>query len=401
MAEATVVNTTCCVVGGGPAGLMAGVLLARQGADVVVLEKHADFLRDFRGDTIHPSTTELMAELGWLDEFLRLPHTRVDRATIGVGDETVAVGRFDRLPVRCPFITFMPQWDFLDFLADRGTGLPSFRLLRSKPATGVLVEDGRCVGVRAQNEAGAPVDVRADLVLAADGRDSVLRAAAGLVPVASRSRLDVLWFRVPRLPGREAPLFNAGDGAVVALDRGEYWQAALIIPAGQHDALRAQGIEVLRERVRRIAPALADGVEVLENWDQVRLLRVRVDRLRRWWRPGILFLGDAAHAMSPAGGVGVNLAIQDAVAAANMLGPRLLRGGVRNRDLARVQRRRSWPARLTQLFQLLLARRLVPARGGRPPKPPLPVPVVRALPFLPHLTGRVIGMGLRPEHVRS
>jgi 2-polyprenyl-6-methoxyphenol hydroxylase-like FAD-dependent oxidoreductase len=379
------------------------VLLARQGVDVVVLEKHADFLRDFRGDTIHPSTTELMAELGWLDEFLRLPHTRVERATISVtGDGgEIVVGRFDRLPVRCPFIAFMPQWDFLDFLADRGAELPAFRLLRSTPVDGLLVEEGRCAGVVAHDGAGTPVHVRADLVLATDGRDSVLREAAGMAPVASRSRIDVLWFRVPREPGQQMPLFNAGDGAVVVLPRPDYWQAALIIPAGQYEQLRTGGLEAFRARVRGVAPPLAEGLTAIEDWEQVKLLRVRVDRLRRWWRPGLLFLGDAAHAMSPAGGVGINLAIQDAVAAANELGPRLLRGEVRDRDLARVQRRRAWPARVTQLFQLVLARRLVPPRSGGRPKPPVPLGLVRALPFLPHLTGRFIGLGLRPEHVRT
>jgi 2-polyprenyl-6-methoxyphenol hydroxylase-like FAD-dependent oxidoreductase len=376
------VRTTCCVVGGGPAGLMAGVLLARQGVDVVVLEKHGDFLRDFRGDTLHPSTLELMAELGWLEDVLALPHTRVERATVSLGGETVVVGRFDRLPVRCPFIAFLPQWDFLDLLAEKGEALPGFRLLRSTAADGLLVEDGRCTGVTAHDDDGAPVRIRADLVLR-----------------ASPSRMDVLWFRVPRREGQEQPLFNAGDGAVVALPRTGYWQAAMIVRAGEHDALRAQGLDAFRERVRALAPGLGEGVTTIEDWDQVKLLRVRVDRLRRWWRPGILFLGDAAHAMSPAGGVGINLAIQDAVAAANLLGPRLLRGGVRARDLARVQRRRAWPARATQLFQLVLARRLVPARTGARPRPPVPLGLVRALPFLPHLTGRAIGIGLRPEHV--
>ncbi|WP_083529253.1 FAD-dependent oxidoreductase [Kocuria flava] len=393
-------RTTCCVVGGGPAGLMAGVLLARQGVDVVVLEKHADFLRDFRGDTLHPSTLELMAELDWLDDVLALPHTRVERATVSLGGEAVVVGRFDRLPVRCPFIAFLPQWDFLDLLAEKGLALPGFRLLRSTAVDGLLVADGRYTGVTAHDDDGAPVQVRADLVLAADGRDSVLRAAAGLVPRSSPSRMDVLWFRLPRAEGQEQPLFNAGDGAVVALPSTGYWQAALIVRAGEHEALRAAGLEAFRDRVRTLAPGLAEGIGTVRDWEQVKLLRVRVDRLRRWWRPGLLFLGDAAHAMSPAGGVGINLAIQDAVAAANLLGPRLLRGGVRGRDLARVQRRRAWPARATQLFQLLLARRLVPARPGGRSRPPVPLGLVRALPFLPHLTGRAIGIGLRPEHVR-
>ena len=235
------VRTTCCVVGGGPAGLMAGVLLARQGVDVVVLEKHGDFLRDFRGDTLHPSTLELMAELGWLEDVLALPHTRVERATVSLGGETVVVGRFDRLPVRCPFIAFLPQWDFLDLLAEKGEAMPGFRLLRSTAADGLLVEDGRCTGVTAHDDDGAPVRIRAELVLAADGRDSVLRAAAGLVPRASPSRMDVLWFRVPRREGQEQPLFNAGDGAVVALPRTGYWQAAMIVRAGEHDARTADG----------------------------------------------------------------------------------------------------------------------------------------------------------------
>ncbi|MFE3450495.1 FAD-dependent oxidoreductase [Nonomuraea sp. NPDC059194] len=391
----------CCVVGGGPAGMMTGLLLARQGVDVIVLEKHADFLRDFRGDTVHPSTLELIAELGWIEEFLRLPHTKMPDVTVNLGGKAVTFADFSRLKVRCPYIAFMPQWDVLDFLAGKAAAFPSFRLLRSTEATELVRKDGRVVGVLATTAEG-PVEVRADVVIAADGRHSTIRARAGMEPVAGSPPMDVLWFHLPRREGDQVPFFQGGKGALVSIDRGEFWQLAYTIPAGAFEQLKADGLAAFRERVAGLAPALRDRVERIDGWDQVHQLTVRVDRLRQWHRPGLLCIGDAAHAMSPAGGVGINLAVQDAVATANLLGPALVRPGVPGEaDLARVQSRRQRAAQVTQAFQLGILRDLYPRKltddttGHVPPI----FTAFRALPPLRHVMGRFIGLGVRPEHI--
>ncbi|MEV4110921.1 FAD-dependent oxidoreductase [Nonomuraea sp. NPDC049695] len=393
----------CCVVGGGPAGMMAGMLLARQGVEVIVLEKHADFLRDFRGDTVHPSTLELIAELGWIEEFLSLPHTKMPHVTVNMGGQDVTFADFTRLKVRCPYIAFMPQWDVLDFLAGKAAAFPSFRLLRRAQATELLTEQERVTGVLADTENG-PLEVWADLVIGADGRHSTVRARAGLVPVSDSPPMDVLWFRLPRQARDRVPFFQGGKGALISIDRGDYWQIAYAIPAAAFDELKTAGLPVFRERVAALAPALRDRVQRIDDWEAVHHLTVRVDRLPQWHRPGLLCIGDAAHAMSPAGGVGINLAVQDAVATANLLSPVLTRGGIPDRaDLARVQSRRERAARVTQAFQLGILRDLYPKDLGDDTTqhvPPL-FTAFRALPPLRHLAGRFIGMGVRPEHIAA
>ncbi|HEX3458781.1 MAG TPA: FAD-dependent oxidoreductase [Candidatus Baltobacteraceae bacterium] len=395
---------TCCIVGGGPAGMMAGLLLARAGVRVILLEKHADFLRDFRGDTIHPSTLEVMAELGILEAFLRRPHQEVTTLSGNVGDTLVKVADFTHLPTRCKFLAFMPQWDFLSFLAEEAARFPNFELRMQTRAEGLLWEGDRVVGVSAKNPDG-PVEVRADLTIAADGRESRIRVAAGLTPVELGAPMDVLWLRLTKHERDPHETFGyIRDGRIMALiDRGSYWQCAYVIPKDTLTELRARGLEAFRSEVAAIVPFLHDRVHELVSWDDVKLLTVRVNRLKEWYRPGLLCIGDAAHAMSPIGGVGINLAIQDAVAAANILGPSLREGGVTIEELRAVQRRREPAARRTQALQLFIQRRIIgrvlhegqaPFLGGLPR-------LVRWLPFLPRIPGHLVGLGFRPEHITT
>jgi 2-polyprenyl-6-methoxyphenol hydroxylase-like FAD-dependent oxidoreductase len=394
----------CCIAGGGPAGMMLGTLLARAGVDVLVLEKHADFLRDFRGDTIHPSTLEIMHELGWLDEFLQLPHQRVTELRALVGSLPVTIADFRHLPTRCKFIAFMPQWDFLNFLTLRAARYPGFRLWMRSEATDLVEESGRVVGVRVSTADG-PREVRADLVVAADGRHSVLRERAGLAIEELGAPMDVLWFRLSRRPDDpSAAMGQFGAGRIfVVLNRGDYWQCGYVIAKETLESIRARGMEAFREQVALASPWMRDRTTELRDWSDVSLLTVRVDRLLRWHRPGLLCIGDAAHAMSPVGGVGINLAIQDAVAAANLLAAPLAGRRVSVDDLDRIQRRREFPTRVIQRFQVIVQKRvIVPVLGAAgPPRPPLLLRLLLRLPGLPRIPARLIGLGIRPEHVRT
>jgi len=397
-------ETGCCVVGGGPAGMMLGYLLARAGIEVTVLEKHGDFFRDFRGDTIHPATTDVLAELGLLEEFLRLPHTEVPELRLGVDGHTYGLVDFRHLPTRCKFMAFMPQWDFLTFLATQAQQrYPAFRLEMSTEATGLLRDDDRAAdrvtGVRARTPDGE-VRIHAELTVACDGRFSLVRQHAGLPAREFAVPIDVLWFRLPR--GQDAPPtlgYFGGGQIVLAIDRGDYWQCGTIIAKGTLAQVQAEGLDTFRARIARAAPFLTSGLDTLTDWDQVKLLSVRADRLRRWYHPGLLCIGDAAHAMSPAGAAGINYAIADAVATANHLTTPLRTGTLTVTDLRRVQQRREPPVRRAQALQRRQTRQIARLARANPP--------LRTIRFLSRATpvkrflGRIIGLGLRPEHIHD
>ncbi len=397
------ITTQCAIAGGGPAGMMLGLLLARAGVDVLVLEKHADFLRDFRGDTIHPSTLEVMHELGLLDEFLKLPHQQVREIGGIVGDEKVIFADFTHLPTRCGFIAFIPQWDFLDFLADRAKLYPGFKLKMKAVVDDLLWEGDRVIGLKARLPDG-DLDVHADLVVGADGRHSAVRDLAGLECDDLGAPMDVLWLRLSKRPDDGSQTLGRIQAGrlFVMLDRGDYWQCAYVIPKGGFNEVRCKGLEAFRQDIVALNPALADRVSEIASWDDVKLLTVRVDRLKRWYRPGLLCIGDAAHAMSPVGGVGINLAIQDAVAAANILAEPLREGAVSEALLRKVQERRQWPARMTQALQIFIQNRVIRnvLSMTTQPRPPFAVMLLKRFPFLRRIPGRLIGMGFRPEHVR-
>ncbi|HEV2612894.1 MAG TPA: FAD-dependent oxidoreductase [Noviherbaspirillum sp.] len=403
-------NTRCCIAGGGPAGMMLGYLLARAGVDVVVLEKHTDFLRDFRGDTIHPSTLQVMQELGLLDAFLSRPHDKAHRVRVSISGTDAVVADFSGLRTACKYIAMMPQWEFLDFLRDHASIWPNFRLLLGAEAVDVVEDGGRIRGVRVQAE-GGPLTVMADLVVGADGRRSRLREAARLTVRNLGAPIDVLWMRLPVMPGD--PVESGGHvntGHFLAMIyRGDYWQCAYVIPKGGIEAVQARGLDAFRAEIASVAPWLAARTQAIRGWDDVKLLSVTVDRLERWWKPGLLCIGDAAHAMSPIGGVGINLAIQDAVAAANILAAPLADAGVTPEQLtpllAQVERRRLFPTRVTQAAQLAIQNRfLTPVLDGERRDridAPWPVRMLNRWPALRVVPAYAVGIGVRPEHVRS
>jgi len=393
--------TRCCIAGGGPAGMMLGLLLGRAGVDVVVLEKHADFLRDFRGDTIHPSTLEIMRELGLLEDFLRLPHQKLRSLAGLIGDTRITLADFTHLPTHCKFIALMPQWDFLNFIAERAKTYSKFKLLMRAEVTDLIFNGERVVGCRVQTADG-PFEVRAEITIGADGRHSTVRSRAILPVKDLGAPMDVLWMRITRHANDQADVLGHIEAGriLVMIDLGDYWQCAFVIPKGATEQVKQRGLHEFRATVRRLSPWLGDRVDELRSWDDIKLLTVAVDRLVRWHRPGLLCLGDAAHAMSPIGGVGINLAIQDAVAAANILATPLRQGALAPHYLQAVQRRREWPTRVTQAIQVFVQNQVIARAlsGTITPKPPL---LLTWFPWLRRIPARLVGLGIRPEHVRT
>jgi len=398
------ITTRCAIAGGGPAGMMLGFLLARAGVGVVLLEKHGDFLRDFRGDTIHPSTLDVMYELGLLEEFLKRPHQEVNELRGLIGDDLVVLADVKHLPTHCKFIALMPQWDFLDFLANHAKRYPGFSLRMKADVDELLFEGDKVVGLRATTPDG-DLEVRADLVVGADGRHSTVRNRAGLQVEDIGAPMDVLWMRLSKRPEDGTQLLGRilPGRLFVMIDRGDYWQCAYVIPKGGFEAIRSKGLDAFRKSLVEINPALADRVQELASWDDIKLLTVVIDRLKRWYRDGLLCIGDAAHAMSPVGGIGINVAIQDAVAAGNILGPALRAGPVPESVLAAVQRRREWPMRMTQGLQVVVQNLVIRnvLQLQKQPRAPFLVKLLNWFPVFRRIPGRIIGMGFRPEHVRT
>jgi len=398
-------DTRCCIVGGGPAGMMLGYLLGRAGVETLVLEKHDDFFRDFRGDTVHPSTLQVMDELGLIDGFLKLPHQRLQKMDGKFGGASIRIADLSRLKVNYPFIAFMPQWDFLNFLRERGKRFSALKVLMNAEATDLIWSGGAVVGVQAMMPDG-PVEIRADLTIGCDGRHSMVRQRADLEVEEIGAPMDVLWFRSGKPAGETESVFARVEAGkmMVTFDRGDYWQCAYVIAKGQYDAVKARGVDAFRDDVISMAPILKSGIFDVKTWDDVKLLTVAINRLKRWTRAGLLCIGDAAHAMSPVGGVGVNLAVQDAVATANLLAAKLASGCPDENELDAVRRRREFPTRMTQTMQVVAQNNIISVALGsanRDLRVPLPIQLINAVPWLQGITARFIGLGVRPEHVRS
>lgn len=394
----------CCIAGGGPAGMVLGLLIARAGVKVAVLEKHADFLRDFRGDTIHPSTLEIMHELGILEEFLQRPHQEAPQLGAIIGGIPLEVIDFSHLPTRCKFIAVMPQWDFLNFIAEHAKRYSTFHLRMEAEVTDLLWDRGSVIGVRAKTSQGQ-LEIRSAIVVGSDGRHSTVREKAGLEIVDLGAPMDVLWMRLTRRsddPGQTLGRFETGR-ILVLINRGDYWQCAYVIKKGSWAEIQQKGLPALRDELVGLAPFLGDRVNELASWDEIKLLTVAADRLKQWYRPGLLCIGDAAHAMSPVGGVGINLAVQDAVATANALTGPFLRGAITMDDLSRVQQRREWPTKMTQRLQAAIQNRVIGRvlGGGKRPAPPLVLRLMNLWPPLRRIPARLLGLGFRPEHVRT